>query len=71
MGNNYAVNRENLLKAEARVLSLSGLSSNEIRTYDLEIWDNCFIRTNEVGFRGNKPKLVFIHGYGGAGAVFF
>jgi len=52
------------------VLSLSGLQQYEIRTYDLEIWKGCHIRTNEVGFHGNKPKLIFIHGYGGAGAVF-
>jgi len=53
------------------VLSLSGLQSHEIKTYDLEIWAGCFIRTSEVGFRGDKPKLVFIHGYGGSGTVFF
>ena len=71
MGNKYAVNRENLLQAEARVLSLSGLSPFQIKTYDLEIWKGCFIRTNEVGYQGDKPKLIFVHGYGGAGAVFF
>jgi len=71
MGNKYTVSRENLLAAEAKVLSLSGLQTFEIKTYDLEIWEGCFIRTNEVGFTGNKPKVVFVHGYGGAGAVFY
>jgi hypothetical protein len=50
MGNNHVVSRENLLAAEARVLALSGLSPFEIKTYDLEIWDGCSIRTTEVGF---------------------
>ena len=70
MGNNYTVNRENLLAAEAKALSLSGLEPFEIKNYDLEIWEGCFIRTTEIGFRGDKPKLVFIHGYGGSAAVF-
>ena len=77
MGNNHVVSRENLLAAEARVLALSGLSPFEIKTYDLEIWDGCSIRTTEVGFpfeeskEGKKPIMVFMHGYNGSGAVFY
>lgn len=70
MGSKFTVNRQNLLEAGAKVLSLSGLQDFEIKSYDLEIWEGCFIRTTEIGFQGDKPKLVFIHGYGGSAAVF-
>lgn len=70
MGSKFTVNRQNLLEAGAKVLSLSGLQDFEIKSYDLEIWEGCFIRTTEIGFHGDKPKLVFIHGYGGSAAVF-
>ena len=73
MGNTAAVNHETCVEAERRVLALSGLPENKIRARDVQIWEDCNIRTIEVGFDepGDLPKLVFIHGYGGSGALFF
>jgi pimeloyl-ACP methyl ester carboxylesterase len=52
---------------------MSGLPAEKIRATNVTIWEGCTIRTVEVGFDepDELPKLVFIHGYGGSGALFF
>jgi len=37
------------------VLALAGLDSDQIKAYDIEVWDQCTIRTIEVGFGQGKP----------------
>lgn len=75
MGGAESITRENYLAAEARVLALSGLAQDQFRISDVPIWEGATIRTFEIGHlnpaNAAKPKLVFIHGYGGSGALFF
>ena len=63
----------------------SGLDPSEIKAYYKEVSPYCKLRTIEVGFpldatdnassnatgETQKPKLVFIHGYGASGATFW
>ena len=63
-------------EAEAKILSFSGLSSEEIRISEVEIYEGCTIHTIEGGFEEQsegekKPLMVFIHGYGASGALFY
>ena len=60
------------------MLKLSGLADEEMKVYEVPIWDEIgAIRTTEVGFPNDKdgldlkPKLVFMHGFQGSGALFF
>ena len=68
---------ERCVKLEQKLLlGYSGLSKHEIRAYYVEISPYCKLRTIEVGFPQDhdirlKPKLVFIHGYGASGAMFW
>ena len=73
MGNVTPITHEACVEAEAGVLALSGLPQNKIRATDVLIWGGCSIRTIEVGFDEptELPKLVFIHGYGGSGPLYF
>ena len=49
---------------------MTGLPLSEILVYDLEIWPGCQIHTIEVG-RKHRPKLLFVHGYGGTAAAYY
>ena len=59
----------------------TGLQKDEIKAHYVEISPYCKLRTIEVGFNNrvtsdidsisDKPKLVFIHGYGASGATFW
>ena len=62
--------RGEVVQLEAVVLTLTGLSFSEIKVYDLEIWPGCTIHTIEVGL-SSKPKLLFVHGYGGTAAAYY
>lgn len=48
------VNKDNYLAAEARLLAFSGLEEHQIRKSDVEIYEDCTIRTIEVGFQETK-----------------
>lgn len=49
----------------------SGLSDDDYRAYYIELSPYCKLRTIEFGLHGDKPKLVFIHGYGAAGLMYW
>lgn len=68
------LNDLNLFEAEFKVYLLSGLPESQLRpknvlvgTFDGEPVN---IRTVVCGDE-SKPKLVFVHGYAGSGALFF
>ena len=58
------------------MLGLTGLQPHEIRAQDDPIWNGQSVRCIEVGFPQSpseppKPSLVFIHGFGGSGVLFY
>ena len=56
------MNHETCVEVERRVLALSGLPENKIRSCDVQMWVNCHIRMLKVRFyepkKGDLPKLV-------------
>ena len=70
----YELTDENLLEAERKVLALSGLPADQIQTKSVKVGEfkgePVCIRTSICGDE-NKPKLVFIHGYGASGPMFY
>ena len=57
------------------MLNLSGLTEDEIKIIDVKVDEHdsepITIRTLLCGQDDGKPKLVYCHGYGGSGALFF
>ena len=70
----YELNDQNLLNAERRVLELSQIPESEIKQINVKIREfkeqDVYIRTNVCGDL-TKPKLVWVHGYGSSGPLFF
>ena len=68
------LNDENLYEAEMKVLLLSGLPESQLRPKNILVGTHdgqpVNIRTTVCGDE-SKPKVVFVHGYGGSGALFF
>jgi hypothetical protein len=58
MGNQQVQDRRILLDVEQNLLYFSGVK--QIKAYDVTIWDDCAIRTLEMGDPA-KPKVVFLH----------
>ena len=44
------INKANYQVTESRLLAFSGLEEDALRRRDVEIYENCTIRTIEVGF---------------------
>ena len=44
------INRTNYQTTESRLLAFSGLKEDAFKRRDVEIYENCTIRTIEVGF---------------------
>ena len=56
------------------MLTFSGLAEDEIRVYDIEIYDQVTIHVIEVGFEVKdveKPKMLVVHGFASSGAQWF
>lgn len=68
------LNDANLYEAEMKVLLLSGMPADQLRPKNVLVgtFDGqpVYIRTVICGDE-SKPKLVFVHGYAGSGALFF
>lgn len=77
MGNSptkYDLTPENLATYENEVLKLSKVDPTLIVAKDVKVGEynkeNVTIRTIICG-TDEKPKLIYTHGYGGSGALFF
>ena len=77
MGNSpdkYDLSAENLATCENDVLNLSGVDPTKIVVKNVKVGEynkeDITIRTIICG-TDDKPKLVYAHGYGGSGALFY
>jgi pimeloyl-ACP methyl ester carboxylesterase len=73
----FILSDKNLYRLERKVLSLSGLPKEDIKSISVIVGteqngDNVTMRCNVVGPSnfGIKPILVFLHGYAAAGCIY-
>ena len=72
----YVLSKPNLKKLEQSVLEFSGLPEEEFVYLDVKVGcegeEKVTMRTIQVGRSdAGKPKLVWLHGYGSASALYY
>mmetsp|Transcript_18249 Transcript_18249/g.22757 ORF Transcript_18249/g.22757 Transcript_18249/m.22757 type:complete len:106 (+) Transcript_18249:145-462(+) len=64
-----------LLESQIMDQKYTGIAPDNYRANFVEISPYCHLRTIEIGFKPldgqEKPKLVFIHGFGASGLMFW
>ena len=59
-----------MYEAEKGILEMSGLPISDFTLQNVFIDETNYVRTISVGDR-QKPVMVIVHGYGGAGVIFW
>ena len=58
----------NMNVLERNVLKWSGVEEGELKVLNVKVCENVTIRTTVVG---SGPPLVFLHGFGASGALYY
>ena len=66
----YKLSDDRMYEAEKELLEKSGFPITDFTLQNVQIDELYYVRTISIGDK-SKPVLVLVHGYGGAGVMFY